>query len=138
DGSTKDSSVKTRLAHASQALLLVNPLVITDLTKQVRERRDLGVVLGEGALEWLRCPFRMLGDEGHVFVFGMILKVGVELVTPRRPQHIQQPRKLVVREGQDLRDDPKAEPTFATALAHNALLKDEQVPLLVVLLGSRF
>src|SRR6266481_641502 len=54
-------SVEAGLAHAGDALLLVEPLVVADLPEQVGDGVEFGVVGGEVTVERLGFPFGMLG-----------------------------------------------------------------------------
>ena len=78
----------------------------------------------------------MLPDELHVLVLGVVLEVGVELVTPSGTRHVQKPDDLIVEEGDRLGHEPVPEEALADPALVDQLLQDQQVPLLVVLLQA--
>ncbi|MGH4025698.1 MAG: VOC family protein [Pseudonocardiaceae bacterium] len=96
-------SPEARLPHLCLALLPVHPLVVADLTEQVREGDEVAVVVSELGVERGALPCGMFGDHGHVLMLGVIFEVGVEAVGPRRIEHHQQQRQLVVHERDHLR-----------------------------------
>jgi hypothetical protein len=77
----------------------------------------------------------MLGDQRHVLVLGMIFEVGVELIGPGRVEHVHKPGHLVVDERDGLRGPVIKQAGLFFARAGHEFLQDQQVPLLVVLLG---
>jgi GNAT superfamily N-acetyltransferase len=126
---------ETGLAHLGQAFLLVHSLVVADLPEQVRERVEAAVVGLERRDKRLLLPLRVLGDKRHVLVLGMIFEVGVELIRPGPVDRVHEPGQLVVGECDGLRG-PEIKPAgLFLARAGHELLQDQQVPLLVVLLG---
>ena len=122
--------------HAGQALSLVDPFVVADLAEDISERLVGSVVVRERRGESTVLPLGVLGDEQGILVFGVVLEIGVEPVAPCRTEDIEKPRELVVGEGQELRDDVRnrIRPSRVT-FPIDEFLEDEQVTLLVVLLG---
>jgi hypothetical protein len=69
------------LAHVDFALQLVEPFVVADLAEKVSEVVAAEVVT-EGPVVRLVLSLWVLLDEKSVFVFGVVLEVGVQ---PTRP-----------------------------------------------------
>jgi hypothetical protein len=55
-------SVEAVSAHLSLTLLFVHPLIMADLTEQIRARDELAVAIRELGFERNGLPLRMFGD----------------------------------------------------------------------------
>jgi hypothetical protein len=120
--------------RAREALELVVPLVDADLAQHVAEAVERSIVSGDRASARLRVELGMLEHEQRILMLGVVLKVGVKPIRPRRPHEVHEPGDHVVRERDHLRQQPEAEPAEMPAAVFERVLEDEQVPLLVVLL----
>src|SRR5215218_1050271 len=133
------SSPSRRLpVSLEQAVELVDSFVVADLSEDVRDRRHVSEDVVQLAPEELVVELGMLGDVVHVLVLGVILEGGVEAIAGSRIDDEQQPAHRVVQPGQYPGQHPVPEPERAQVLPLNDLVEDEQMPLLVVLLGAAF
>ena len=98
-------------------------LVVTDLAEHVGQAVVGTELTLELTFEWCCLPLGMFLHHEGVFVGSMVFEVSVELIAPFRPNHEQDPRQLVVRDRQDLRDDASLEPR-ATLIARE-LFQDQ-------------
>lgn len=78
----------------------------------------------------------MLFHQVSVLVLGVVLEVGVELIASGRADHVEKPGQLVIDECQRLGNDGEFYPALAYPLLGDQLFEDQQVPLLIVLLGA--
>jgi len=69
-----------RAGGFAEAFELVGSLVVTDLAQQVADGVDVAEHVAELGRERLPVQLGVLGDEGHVGVFGVVLEDGVEPV----------------------------------------------------------
>src|SRR3954454_10865341 len=123
-----------RAGQAVEADPLVHPFVVADLTENVGEGLVPAVLRRGQGKERRGGPLRVLGNALGVLVLRVVFDVGVEPVGPGRPQHAHQPEHLVDGEGDQLREEPEAEPALPPSLRGLQLVQDQRVPLLVVLL----
>jgi hypothetical protein len=78
----------------------------------------------------------VLGHEGHVLALSVVLEVSVQAVAPRRAHEEQDPTQQSVRSPHHPGQQALAEEAALHILGLEELFQDEQVPGLVVLLGS--
>src|SRR5256712_8480488 len=131
---TRGASRKARLGQPRERLVLVDALVIPDLTEEIGQRFEVAVVGAQHAVEALPLQLRLLADELHVLVLGVVLELRVQAVGPGRTDHVEQPHDLIVDEGDELGEEPELHESLTDPLPRDQLLQDQQVPLLVVLL----
>jgi hypothetical protein len=136
-GTDEIRAAEARARKRRDRPLLVETLVVADLAEQVGHRCERAVVGREVGVERSGLPFRVLGHEVHVLVLGVVFEVGVQAIRPVGPQDEQQPRDVVVDQGDRLWDPEVVDAVLVLAGIGDALLEDQQVPLLVVLLLPR-
>ena len=116
--------------------MLVGALVVADLAEQVGQAPVLAVLRRVDAGVGLGLQLGVLGHVGHVLVLGVVLEVGVEPVAPVRADHEEQPGHVVEEERDQPRRQPVQQERLPQAAALHEILQDQQVPLLVVLVGA--
>jgi hypothetical protein len=80
-----------QLIMGREAFVLVDSFVMADLAEQIAEGVEAFVIVRSVAHDRLPIESRMLGDEAHVFAFGVVFEAGIEPVAPRGMDEVEQP-----------------------------------------------